>query len=552
MDEQKVKGNPLYHAKKKKRRRLIITLLILAAVIGGLLLAHYLKTKKEGADVDTGLPENSTVEEIARRTIVNSVSATGTITSRNHEDVAGGTFGLSITSVLVSVGDVVESGQLLMTLDTSGLSETRAELMKQIADARKNQSDYHSAHDQNLADRNAEAAKRREEAEKSLAEAKQEYEEAKATLAKTQAEYDAFIAEHEGELRNRTENGAGSDPSAGDGENPELPTREDVENYLNSNDAIADQRRLLLESQRANVNSLQLRIDLLQGVLDNFLTGEATASLDNGEILKTYDETVNNTVARLQEQVTAIDERIKNGNVYSTMAGTVTAVNVTEGSTYTGQTVATIEGVDQFVVESRIDEYDIPDIRVGQKVMIKTEGTRDQELRGTVSFVSPKAGSTTSGGGLSDLSGLLGGMSSSVGDLSALTGGSSSADYLIRITMDDWNERLRLGMNAKLSIITEESPAAMAVPYEAVHEREDGTKYIEVIDEEATAKNVDEKGHTTTVLKEIDVEVGIEGTYYVEILSDEVEEGMRVIVPAASGEETVDDLLNMIGSGVGV
>ena len=339
----------------------------------------------------------------------------------------------------------------------------------------------------------------------------------------TQAEYDAFIAEHEGELRNRTENGAGSDPAAGDGESPGLPTREDVENYLNSNDAIADQRRLLLESQRANVNSLQLRIDLLQGVLDNFLTGEATASLDNGEILKTYDETVNNTVARLQEQVTAIDERIKNGNVYSTMAGTVTAVNVTEGSTYTGQ-----------------------------KVMIKTEGTRDQELRGTVSFVSPKAGSTTSGGGLSDLSGLLGGMSSSVGDLSALTGGSSSADYLIRITMDDWNERLRLGMNAKLSIITEESPTAMAVPYEAVHEREDGTKYIEVIDEEATAKNVDEKGHTTTVHKEIDVEVGIEGTYYVEILSDEVEEGMRVIVPAASGEETVDDLLNMIGSGVGV
>ena len=43
----------------------------------------------------------------------------------------------------------------------------------------------------------------------------------------------------------------------------------------------------------------------------------------------------------------------------------------------------------------------------------------------------------------------------------------------------------------------------------------------------------------------------MEGTYYVEIISSEIKEGMQVLVPTGEENSTVDDLLNMMGSAAG-
>jgi hypothetical protein len=68
-----------------------------------------------------------------------------------------------------------------------------------------------------------------------------------------------------------------------------------------------------------------------------------------------------------------------------------------------------------------------------------------------------------------------------------------------------------------------------------------------VKDEDATAASEDGQ----IVNKRIDVTTGMEGTYYIEITGD-VEEGMEVLIPSSSSEESVDDLINMMGAAGGV
>lgn len=66
------------------------------------------------------------------------------------------------------------------------------------------------------------------------------------------------------------------------------------------------------------------------------------------------------------------------------ISGVITAVNAKAGDTYNGGALFTIEDVSAYEVSAEIDEYDIGKIREGQTVVIKTNGTGDEELKGTV------------------------------------------------------------------------------------------------------------------------------------------------------------------------
>lgn len=131
-------------------------------------------------------------------------------------------------------------------------------------------------------------------------------------------------------------------------------------------------------------------------------------------------------------------------------------------------------------------------------------------------------------------------------DTSSMSGSSSSgsATYLVKIDLKEQNDRLRLGMNAKTSIITEESVDTWSVPYDAVYTREDGTTYVEKV------TGTDEEGNVLT--EEMDVTVGLQGTYYVEIISDEITETTEILVPDANGNSSIEELLNMMGAGAGI
>ncbi|MBQ6811690.1 MAG: HlyD family efflux transporter periplasmic adaptor subunit, partial [Agathobacter sp.] len=236
-------------------------------------------------------------------------------------------------------------------------------------------------------------------------------------------------------------------------------------------------------------------------------------------------------------QIADYQEQINEATVRASVSGVVTRINVKEGATFTGGVIASIEAVDQFVVEAQIEEYDIADIATGMKVLIKTDATRDAELEGEVTYIAPRA--TNSGSSAGGFNSLISGV-----DTSSFSSGSGSATYLVKIAISESNERLRLGMNAKVSILTEERVDAWSVPYDAVYTREDGSTYLEKV----TGK--DEDGNILT--EEMNVELGIQGTYYVEVISSEIQEGIQILIPDAQGNSSIQELLNMMGADAGI
>lgn len=203
----------------------------------------------------------------------------------------------------------------------------------------------------------------------------------------------------------------------------------------------------------------------------------------------------------------------------------MTALNVEEGETFAGGEVLTIQDNTNFIVEASVDEYDIADIEKGMSVVIKTDATGEEELQGEVTYVAPTA-------------------SSSSGSSSEMTGASStgSSGYEVKISIHTTNDRLRIGMSAKVSILTASREDVFAVPYDAIETNENGESVIYVVDTPMSEQK-----------KAIVVEAGLESDYYTEISSDELTEGMLVVTGSSGKSEnsTPDNDMGMMFDGMG-
>ncbi|MBQ3557925.1 MAG: efflux RND transporter periplasmic adaptor subunit [Agathobacter sp.] len=475
---------------KKKWIIIIVAVVLVIALIVGLAVA--------GAGKKQEQTTKGTVELITKRTIANSITANGMIEAANTENVTGGSYGMKVESVKVKAGEVVAVGDVICIFNTDDLDEQIKTVQDNIADAKEDKQTQLADYDKQIADRKAENAEDLAEAKENLAEAEAKLAEEKAELAKWEKEYADGIA--------------------------------------NNTLSVSDKVDLVstINSQKTTVDNAQNRVDNYKSRVES-LEDADTSNLEDAK--ENYAEQMDNTIDNYEDRLESLQEQKEDCTIRAGISGVVTAVNVTEGSNFNGGTIASIEGVDRFIVEAQVEEYDVADIAVGMKVLVKTDATRDAELEGIITYVAPRA--TNSGSSsMSGFSSLMGGM-----DTSSLSG-SGSATYLVKIELKEQNDRLRLGMNAKTSIITEESVDVWSVPYDAIYTRTDGTTYVE----EVTGK--DEDGNYVT--KELDVTVGLQGTYYVEIISDKVSEETEILVPDAQGNSSIEELLNMMGAGAGI
>lgn len=269
-----------------------------------------------------------------------------------------------------------------------------------------------------------------------------------------------------------------------------------------------------------------------------------------------------------------MQKQIDNATIKAPVSGTITHVGVKPGDTYMGATIVTIDNTEAFIINSEVGEYDIPDVKVGMDVKIKTDATRDEILEGKVTYVALSSTSTETASNASSSSS-LGSLSSLASTFTSMTSGvaSTNAKYKVKIDINTPSDRLRVGMNAKTSIITDKKESVLTVPYEAVIKREDNSHYIRVVKEgydineavrklkELLNKEDDNKERETTtvqtetlenMIEEIDVEIGIEGSYYTEITSSKIKENMYVVVPEIETNNTIKELIQMMGAGAGV
>lgn len=537
---------------RKKKMRIAIALVLVIVILVG---AVYIKrSKKESADAEVK------TEKLEKRTIVNSVSGSGKVEAVNSEEVTAGMAGTTIDSIEVQVGDHVEAGQTIAVMDTSSLSSQVKSLNDEIKDLEKQKADAvkskKEAEDKAAADAQAAQVQAAQDAyaREVAAQAQKEANEAekKQTLSALTAQYNALNTQYTADneklqsmqatYQEKLQDGADDGADAGaDGKKGWKETDADAMAYY----ALILQQQGTVTTELTQLQNLQTSMKAVENadtsvsipaVSSPQLSLPATGQLNNMNVATSYDS----AISTLKEQVKSLNRQIANGTIKARTSGTVTEVNAKAGDTYLGTPIASVEGIETLMLTAEVDEYDIPDVSVGMPVKIKTDATRDEELEGEVSFVALKASGASSSSSLGALSSLTGGA-----DMSGFTAASSDATYTVHIALKEQNERLRIGMNAKISIITDSVKDAWSVPFESVQTDEDGREYIEVEEE----KKVD--GRKTTTKRKIPVTTGIEGTYYIQIMSDELKEGMDVIVPE-SQDNSMEELMNMMGSDAGI
>lgn len=537
---------------RKKKMRIAITLVLVIVILAGVLYSQ--RSKKESADAEVK------TEKLEKRTIVNSVSGSGKVEAVNSEEVTAGMAGTTIDSIEVQVGDHVEAGQTIAVMDTSSLSSQVKSLNDEIKDLEKQKADAvkskKEAEDKAAADAQAAQVQAAQDAyaREVAAQAQKEANEAekKQTLSALTAQYNALNTQYTADneklqsmqatYQEKLQDGADDGADAGaDGKKGWKETDADAMAYY----ALILQQQGTVTTELAQLQNLQTSMKAVENadtsvsipaVSSPQLSLPATGQLNNMNVATSYDS----AISTLKEQVKSLNRQIANGTIKARTSGTVTEVNAKAGDTYLGTPIASVEGIETLMLTAEVDEYDIPDVSVGMPVKIKTDATRDEELEGEVSFVALKASGSSSSSSLGALSSLTGGA-----DMSGFTAASSDATYTVHIALKEQNERLRIGMNAKISIITDSVKDAWSVPFESVQTDEDGREYIEVEEE----KKVD--GKKTTTKRKIPVTTGIEGTYYIQIMSDELKEGMDVIVPE-SQDNSMEELMNMMGSDAGI
>ena len=220
--------------------------------------------------------------------------------------------------------------------------------------------------------------------------------------------------------------------------------------------------------------------------------------------------------AQTYTQVDAKDdvyESMEKTHVSSPISGYIITMNVEEGNNYAqGNTVFTVADTSGFVVSATVNEYDIANIATGLPAKIKFEATGDEEFDGEVTFVS-----VASEGSISGQQG------------QAAQGTSNVATYKVKIQLNENDDRLRVGMTAKASVILDSVDNVLAVPYDCVQQDKDGKDFVAVIKKDGTKKN-------------IYVTKGLESDYYVEIKGEGLKEGMTVeaIVKDAPSTDIMD------------
>lgn len=476
---------------------------------------------------------------LQKGTLEDSISATGTVQS---SDVSNVTTDLKYTvkTVNVQVGDSVEEGDVICTLDTSELEESIRKLQESLADAKAEAQKQYEKAQASLteAEENVKSTyDDMKEAEDERDSAKSAYETAAAAVKSYQAEVDAANADLLTKLNARQ---AALDAYTAAGgtvdENGDPVTSATSEAASTAADlsALADalvkangeykSAEQTLKTAEANLqtaqsasnytalssayNQAQTAYEQAKTTYENAIKTSETAEESRDTALGNYNK------AGESDELEELQSQLEKCTLKAETSGKVTAVNATVGSAIEG-TAATIQDTDSLKISITIAEYDIDSVSEGMHAVI-TSDVIDGEINGTLTQISP----TASGGG------------------------SSSSTFSAEVTVDDENSGLLIGTNAKVQIIQSTTEDVFTVPLDAIEEKEDGTSVIYV-------QSGEENGEP--VFEQVQVTVGASNDYYAEVSGVDLEEGM-IVRASASLEEATEEVttpsdMMMMGGG---
>ncbi|MCR5651680.1 MAG: efflux RND transporter periplasmic adaptor subunit [Lachnospiraceae bacterium] len=567
-----------------KHKKLFIFLIILAVLI---ILFFTLVFPKILAMKSGPVGSSQNFEEIERRDISNTVAVTGTVAAKEKRTLSTLVANTKVMEVDVKVGDRVTKGQKICVFDSSSIEEKMANLEKQmdIASTRTNESVTKAQTNVNKAntsmandyvDNTTNSARLKQNYDDAMrdyynacdgfSDAKTARDDAKSAYESAQSSYDRAKSDYD-----KIPDGYKAGTVSAD-----EPTKTEWDNWIkeynywsqvyNSAKTAYDTAANKVTSYENNIQNAEKSVRTAKQNLDdaNIKTDRTLISDYTSVAEAELSQTTTNVEARAtndsnKEQMDDYQNQLDNTVITSPIDGIVTSLSVTEGDEFANSTkseVCVIQDDSGWIINGNVDQYDISNIREGMKAVVKTDATGDDEMEGVVTFVSPVPSSSTA---------------STAGQGSS---SSSSASYPIEITLNERDDRIRIGMTAETSIVLEQVENVLAVPYDSIKENDDGSFYITVADENggSPAPGKDEgkpsasngtfgkpvkdgdfdkedlkkngppagfgkksgagsKEGSELPTKDITVKKGLETDYYTEIISDEVKEGMQVLIP---------------------
>jgi HlyD family secretion protein len=386
-----------------KAWQVAVSLLVVCGIIGGFYAAF---SRASTSDASSSLLANSRLVQAQYGNLTNSVSASGSLVLPNTDGLNFGGAG-TVQEVNVQASDTVKKGDVLAKLDNASILSLQQSVTSARVALQNAQDALQNALTQGVGD-----------AQRAVTEAQQQL-----SNAQTQGPLNIANAQY------------AADNAQG-----------------NYNDSLAKFMSGKISAQDLDYARTQLEIANLN--LEIAQQDANTTVANARDTLTAAEQALANTgpgsldVELKQQQVAsaqaALDEALANlGNatLVAPFDGIVSAVNIQAGQTVSAGTVA-IEIVDPSSVEmtATVDEIDVPQVKVGQKVSISLDALPNDNFSGVVSTIS-----------------IMGNSQSGV------------VSYPVTITLDTASGvQLRQGMSATATITTQEVNNVLVVPVAAV------------------------------------------------------------------------------------
>ncbi|AQR93012.1 HlyD family secretion protein [Clostridium saccharoperbutylacetonicum] len=397
---------------------------------------------------------------LSKGKVVNSVNVLGEIKSQDTTNIYS-TESNAIKEVKVKVGDNVKTGDILAILDSAGL-EKDIEQSTATADA---------------TDANN-----------------------KVTLEAAQKAYDDELKIYNNNLNTDVKN-------AEEVLNLAKINLDDKKKTYEKNKSLYDARAIT----ESDFNKVKIDYDTANSDYE-----KAKVSLENVKIKadqalskakNEYDTAQNNYNNKSQRiAIEKQKQQLENCTIKATVDGTVTSVNATVGNSGNG-ILFELENLDNIEITVPIKEVDIANIKVGQRAEIKTDSTGNDVIEGEVVSVSPSA--------KKDI------IAQSKDASQSQQGTSSDAGFEAKVKVNNANQNMKVGMSARVNIITSEKSDVYTVSSESIIENGNGKSVY-------VAEKIGEKGNEY-IVKELPISTGLESDFNVEISGEGTSDGIFVI-----------------------
>jgi multidrug efflux pump subunit AcrA (membrane-fusion protein) len=432
-----------------------------------------------------------------------SVSASGTVYSPKTTSVYS-EINYPVKTVHVSVGDRVRQGDVLAELDLSDLTTEIAQQKASLEASRKSaglrlstaQTDlnnYYRDIDEGYETSLLNAKDAVASAKKSLADAERSIESSTLSLESAGDSMQAAREDYN---------------DARDLEADEETIETARETYQARKNSY-DQAELNLESAKANFASAERALEKAEASYE----AAKLAVQDNYASYQTQvqEASLGTDVSEQELSLEQLEAELENSIVLAPVSGTVTEVYAEPGVSGSGNgssVLFIIQDTDNLKVVANIMEYDVGSVKIGNRAVVTTDATGDIEIGGTLSKIAPTSTLTATG---------------------ESSGSSTEAEYQSEVTVAPEGSRqgIKVGMNAQLSIVTEERKDVFSVLYDAVvRDRERQIIYVM----EPTQGADGAQGFRA---RAVEVTTGLENDLYIEISGEGLAEGMEVISDAS-------------------